>query len=230
MRGGEGFVVPGRRPLADQNLHSAGDGISGLVRLRALVVSGDAGGGVCGAAGAPQPRRVAVHRLACTLCGCNLRHHLRVAVQDARVVHHLGEDNYFIALQQGCNSSAVKACAGGLDAAPAARHAARGPESEMEVCRGSIIEHQLHAFDAQDIGNLVRVADRADGAVAFRDSSELCGQHHRALDVDVRIDESRQVVWGIPVDRAGRDRRDAAVPGRDLRVSDPPRHKVNHVT
>ena len=61
---------------------------------------------------------------------------------------------------------------------------------EFEWRPPAVFDHQLHALDAEDVGDFVRVGDRGDGAVNGREPSELARHHHRAFDVDVGIDET----------------------------------------
>ena len=88
----------------------------------------------------------------------------------------------------------------------------------MEWHCSSRTNHQLYALLANHVGYLVRVADSAYRTVLCCGVSKRCGQHHRALDMHMRIDEAGEDIGGIGRHFASEDATDDAILYNDLAI------------
>ena len=129
-------------------------------------------------------------------------------------------------MQQARHGLGVERGTGGLERRRG--HAGRRPEIELERRALPVADHVVHAGGAEDVGDLVRIGDSGDGAVHAGPARELRGRQHRALDVDVRIDEARQdqprlahgVVAPEPTDDAARPLDGAGINTAAVQVDD----------
>jgi len=97
----EGEQIPQvacHRGLADQQPHPGAQALASLLHGQRLVIRADTGGGVCVQRLAEDSRCVPVHVLG--LRQRELRELGRVAGDDAREVHHLGQSEHALAAQQ----------------------------------------------------------------------------------------------------------------------------------
>ena len=209
-KGCEGFEVLCGAALADEHFHAHVEASLLVGQGGAFVVGGDALRGILLQLAARQPRCMAVDGLACAVSRSQLAHHLGIARQNARHVHHLAQEVDVVALHErvdvGCaddGSAGLHVCAG---------YAGGGAEEEMEGYLTAVFNHEVDAVDAEHIGYLVRVGNGGQRAVTDGDTGKVLGQQHAALDVDVAVDESGKNVGGIIFHAVGRkDRGDAAV-------------------
>ena len=65
---------------------------------------------------------------------------------------------------------------------------------EFQRTLGGILQHEFHPGHSQDIGNFVGVGDSGDSPMGYRRPRKLGGDQHRALDVNVAIDETWVII------------------------------------
>ena len=70
------------------------------------------------------------------------------------------------------------------------RHAGRHAEMKLERRLFAVGNHQPHAVETEHVGDLVRIGDGGDRSVSHCEPRELARDHHRAFDVNVRVDEA----------------------------------------
>jgi hypothetical protein len=59
---------------------------------------------------------------------------------------------------------------------------------------GRALQHELHAGNAQDIGDFVRIGNRRNGPVHHGSPAKLARDEKRAFDMDVSVDEAGEDV------------------------------------
>ena len=176
---------------------------------------------------AAQSWRVAVHGFTEAMGVRDLLHHFRIAVEDAGEIHHLAQVAHFIAFEQAAHRVCINAGTGCFE--DSGGHATRCAEEEMERHLPSIVDHELHTFNAHHIGDLVRIAHGGHGTMQHGEPREFTRHQHAAFNVYVRINEAGH---DVPVHGAAdlRDRSDATVLDHHFRWGDPSRGDVHHVS
>ena len=154
------------------------------------MIGGDAGGGISTRVFAPEARGVAVDGFAESFGRGDLGHDLGVLLENPGPVHHLREVAKSVVREQSLDRRGIEPFARGLEVGR--RDAARDAEVDRHASRSRLGQHELEARLAENVGDLVRIADRRDGAVADRDPGEFRRREHAALDVDVGVDEAGQ--------------------------------------
>ena len=191
----QGLEALGGAALADDDHQAGRDVVAPLVERHAFMVGRDAGGGILPELVQGEARGVAVDRLAGSTGCVDFAQDLRVFGQHAGEIHHFAQVADIIALDQLLDVVRRDRGAAGLDLAADGGDAARCAEKEVEPCLTAVADHEIDAVDAQDIRDLVRVGDDADGAVGDGDAGVFAREEHRTLNVDVAVDEARQQVW-----------------------------------
>ncbi len=107
---------------------------------------------------------------------------------DAGIVHDLGDAEHAVLPRQRSQVGGSEAGASGLHAGGGHTGREHDPHVERQARRG--VQHEADAVETADVGDLVRVADHGEGAVGHDGAGEVAGQHHRALDVHVPVDEA----------------------------------------
>ena len=222
----EGVEVSRGRSLTDEDPHAEAELFPCLDEAHALVVGGDAGGDVGLERGAAESGRVAIHRLAAGRGRGDLREHVGIARDDARVVHHLGERADGGPVEQSGHVRGADRRPGPVE--PRGGHARRCAEVERERGAAGIVEHEVHARNAEDVGDLVGIGDGGHGAVRHRHAGELVGRQERALDVHVGVDEPRQEP-GVVGGRIPRDRGDTAAGYGQRGGADAARDRIDEI-
>ena len=99
-------------------------------------------------------------------------------------------------------------------------HARRRHEEDVELQSGRRVEQPVHAVDAEDVRDLVRVGDDRGRAERENESGELVDHQLHRLDVHVRVDEAGHDVASRCVQRlaalVATDARDEAIDHRDV--------------
>ncbi len=178
------------RPFANQDLHPGGELFPRFLDRKALVIGFDTRTRICVHAIAAQTRRVSVHRLASIFRGLNFRHEPRVAVNHARIVHHLTEIRHVVSRKQPVHRLGVEF--GPCRFEGRRRNARRSAKCERKRHRLPVRDHVLHPGPPEYVGDLVGIADRCHRSVHHRRPGKLRRRQHRTLDMNVRVDESRQ--------------------------------------
>ncbi len=206
--------VARRGGLADQQPHPRAEALAPLLDRGRLVVGADAGRGVRLQILAQHAGSMAVH------VGRQLEPELlelvRVAVDDAGEVHHLGEPEHAAAAQEPLQVA-------GRERAPRRLELRRrdgrgGHEEDVERDLVGQVCEPVHAVRAEHVGDLVRVGDDRRRAEGQDEPGELVHEQLRGLQVHVRVDEAGDDV-AARARRASRGPRSR--PGR--RRSRPPR-------
>ena len=103
-----------------------------------------------------------------------------------------------------------------------------GRQKKLERNLLGVFHHEPHAVDTQHIPYFVGIRYGGDGAVEHRSPGKLGGDQHRAFDVHVRVDESRQQVRGLRL-RQFVHRYDFAARHTDPARKNTPVQDVDHV-
>src|SRR5687768_12764044 len=108
-------------------------------------------------------------------------------MQHARNVHHLGEAERRLVLEERREGARIeRAAAVRLERrrgnTRAHHHAEVEALAALETCRG--VEEELNARDAEHVRELVRIADRARGASVENRALKALRHEERALEMD----------------------------------------------
>ena len=133
---------------------------------------------------------VAVDLLVMGLTGHDLGHHIRIAVDHAVGIHHLGKALYPGMVIEGVDGPVVQIGAGlvhGRGGHAGGQHKA---DIHRQVLRG--LQHVFNAVGAHNIGDLVGIGNHSGGAVGQYRAGKLTGADQRALQMDVGVHKSGQ--------------------------------------
>jgi hypothetical protein len=185
----QGRQVFGRRALANHDVHAGLQFFARLFQPRALVVAGYARGDIGVQVDARQPRGVTVDRFARAFGQGDFAQDLGIGAQHTGIVHHFRQPQDAFLFHEGPQVVGRQPGARGFHSG--GRHA--GGEHEKDVDRLALAcgEHVPDSFDAQHVGDLVRVGDHGGGAARCNRAGEPGDSGHGTLDVDVGVDESR---------------------------------------
>ncbi len=126
------------------------------------------------------------------MSGRYLLHHFGILVEHAGKIHHLAEIFYFAVFQQGAHLGRIEGGAGRFECS--GRYATGRPEIEYKGDGPPVGDHKFHAGQPADIGDLVRIAYRGDGAMDYGEACEFRGYEEGTFDMDMRIDETGEDV------------------------------------
>ena len=227
QHGPQRLEVPRGRAIADQDLHAQCRLAPRLVQRHAFVIGADAGRGVRARLLAHQLRRVTIHQLARSLRGGDLGQHLRIARQHARPVHHLAQ-------VADARIGQKPRDGGGIQCGPrrlkrGRRHARWASKVKVEIAPRTVAQHELHTRLTQHVGDLVRIAHRAHGAMHHHRARKLAGRQHAAFHMHMRVDESGHQKARVHRTAARRDRLDATVAHTHLTRDDRARVQIHHL-
>ena len=174
--------------LADHDKLAALELGNGVVELGALVVGVDARGDVGVEVVALEAGCVAVNLLVVRLRGDNFLHDLRVGVDRADEIHHLGQPLHARIVIEAVDGAVVEVRARLVERR--GWHTARQHEAHVDGQILRRLNHILDAVGSHDVRDLVRVGDDRRRAVRQDGLGKLPGADKRALEVDVRVDEA----------------------------------------
>ena len=155
------------------------------------MIGGDPGGKVGLKIRAAQTAGVAFDQLAAVETGLDNLLHPLAAVQHAVHVHHFGDAANFRPGQHGFHLRAGKIGAGHLQSRRR-RHAGRRRDHHLQRQMAAGGDGVAHAFDAQHVGQLVRVPEYRRGALSQHDFGIAFRRQVGAFKVDVRIHQPRR--------------------------------------
>ena len=182
--------IAGGRTLADHDELAPLQLGDGVVQVVALMVGVHAGGHIGVQIVAHQIGGVAVDLLVMGLAGHDLGYHVRIAVDHAVGVHHLGKALHPGMVIEGVDGPVVQIGAGLVHGGGG--HAGGQHETHVhrQVLRG--LQHILNAVGAHDIGDLVGVGNDSGGTVGQYRAGKLTGADQRALQMDVGVHKAGQ--------------------------------------
>ena len=172
--------------FAHQHLHALLELLLPLFETRALVVGADRGREIGIQIVAAHQRRMPVHVPAGE--PDQLVEHRLVSCEHAREIHHLGEPEH-------CRMGAQREQVGRIEPGPGGletrrRHARAELHLQRHAQGEGGVQEVAHAFLAEHVRDLVRIADRRGGAARQHGALELERRDQTALDVHVRVDKS----------------------------------------
>ena len=174
------------RALADQDRHALGEFFARLLGGRRLVVGADAGGEIGVEVDAAQQRRMPVD-MAGGKC-LQLGEAGGVAMDHAGKVHEFGEPDHLRMVHEGHEIGGFQPRAGGLQMRRG--HAARQIDPEVHPHRLRAGKKIAESLGAQDIRDLMRIADRGGDAMRQHAALEFQRRHQRGFDVQMGVDEA----------------------------------------
>ena len=201
--------------LPDQHPHPRAQALAALLGRVALVVGADPGGGVGLQAGPEEAGRVPVHvrRLEPELVEL-----VRVAGDDAGVVHHLGEPDHAPAAEESLQVPERERAPRRLELRRG--HARRGHEEDVERHLVGDVGEPVDPVRAEHVRDLVRVGDDRRRPHRQDEARELVHEELHGLQVHVRVDQPGDDVLAARVHdllaRVGAEPGDVAVADRDL--------------
>ena len=142
------LVVLSGTSLADNHLHASPDARPSFLQCRALMVGSHARSRILVALVSHHSGCMSVHGLVVAQCSLNLGHHLLVASQHTRIVHHLAQETNVLASHERLRSLGVNHRSAGLYVATHGRHAARCTKQEVESSLLARAYHVVHALNA----------------------------------------------------------------------------------
>ena len=179
--------VARHRGLADEQPHPGAQPLATLLDGERLVIGADAGGCVRLQMRAEHTRRVAVD------VARALEHELLElggrSVDDAGEVHHLRQSEHPSPAHERLEIPRRQRSAWRLERRR--RDARRRHEEDVELQARGRVEQPVHAVDAENVRDLVRIGDDRRRPQWKHESSELVDHELRRLEVEVRVDESR---------------------------------------
>ncbi len=188
--GMEVVEVAGAGALAQLDLHPQGQLFVALCEADRFVIGADPRPDVGRKIRAAQAGGVAVDPFAHCGRSLYLGHDLRVVEDDAGEVHHLGEKVDIVALQQLCDIGSRQHGpgvfkGGGWDA---------GGRTKIKLQRRlpAACDHKVDSRHPDNIGDLVGIGHHGHGSVGDGLGGEGCRGQHRAFNVDMGIDQTRQ--------------------------------------
>ncbi len=184
--GGERFEVFRDGAFADQDAHPLAELFQRLLGCRRLMFGADAGGDIGVEVAARELRAVAVDMAA--LEKRELGDAAGVAVDDAGIVHEFGETD-----AGGMAHDAPEVA--GMDGGARGFHMGRGHaggqlHADVHQRVAARLLKVSDAGQADDIGDLMRVADRGGDAARGDAAVEFEGRDEGAFDVEMRVDEA----------------------------------------
>ena len=145
----------------------------------------------------------------------------RVAGDDAREVHHLGEPDHPPPAHQRLEIPEPEGPSRGFELRGG--HARRGGEEDLELEPGRGVEQPVDSVGAEHVGDLVRVGDHGSRPQGKDETCEFVHEKLHRLEVHVGVDEARHDVPALRVDRLpavvrGAHARDHPVHDRDVGI------------
>ena len=124
--------------------------------------------------------------------------HTVAALDHAHVVHDLGDADHVVHVQDLAYLLCEEHGAGGLNA----RHGRHGGRRQHILAKAGlfgILQHELDAFDAHHVADLMGIRADGGGAPGQDGAGQVFGDHHGALHVHVSIDEAGDEIVAFPV-------------------------------
>ena len=183
---------------AKVDVHAGAELGAHLVGVHALVVGHGAADAVGRKLTAEAIRRMALQEHAAAQALVDDGVHALAVLNDADVVHDLGDTDDVVHVQQLADFLGEELRAGVFHAGHG-WNARRSKHVLTELGLFRIGEHEAHAVEAHDVADLVRIG--ADGRCAPRQdgAGEILGDHHRTLNVHVRVDVAGDQVAALTV-------------------------------
>ena len=132
---------------------------------------------------------MAVDLLVVRLRSDDLRDDLRVVVDHAVGVHHLGKTLHSGIVVEGVDGAVVQIRAGFVHRC--GRDAGRQHEPHVDGQSLGRLEHVIDAVGAHDVGDLMGVGDNRGRAVRQRCADEFLRRDKAGFQMDVRVNEAR---------------------------------------
>ena len=167
-----------------------------------LVVGLDAGAEVGLELGRAQAGGMARYQLAAVEAGLDYAHHAVVGTQHPEHVHHLGQAPHLGPGQHQGDIAGVQVVAGKLETG-LGRHARWRLDDEPDGQAPAGLHGIAHTVDPRHVGQLVGVAKDRGGAPGGDGGGVGARRQHRALEVDVHVDEPGGDVGAGAVDHLG---------------------------
>ena len=178
-----------KRACAEVDVHTGSELCADLVLGDALVVGYGASDQICrelltGAVGCmPLQEHSALDAL------LDYGVHTLGVVDDADIVHYLGNTDDIIHVEQSADLGRAELRAGVFKAGDG-RHAGWGENVLAELRFFCVVKHELYAFNAHNVAYLVGVCADRGGAPWEDGAGEIFGDHHGAFHMYMRVDEA----------------------------------------
>ena len=188
--------IVGRRAAPYLNVHSARDLFGDLLRRQALVIGRHARAEIGIQGIADDARRMAIHNLFEALSRLQLFQRLRIARNDADIVHHLAQSEKGRLFQFLRRGAAIETGAarlkgrGGNTGGKLQKHFERAHALPLQASKG--LGDILRPRNPAHVDELVRVGDNETRPMRNGEPRELLGREHGALHMDMGIHKTRQ--------------------------------------
>ena len=195
---GERMQVLGHRALADEHGEALLQLLAAVLGNGGLVVGANARGEIAVEVVAAHQRRMAVDMA--VLEGDELVEDVVAARQNAGKVHELGKADHLGVRRERDQVRGQQFRAGGLEGGR--RHA--GGELHAQVHDRGLgrLQEEADAFEAEHVGDLVRIADRRGDAMGQHAAVEFLRRDQRGFDVEMGVDEAGHGEEAAAVDLA----------------------------
>ena len=130
--------------------------------------------------------------------GVELREDVRVAGDDAREIHDLGETVDDVVIQKSSQVGGVEGRARGCHVRRGDAAGSIGDDAKRQA--PACVGHEADARRTGDVGDLVRVGDGGGHAARDDRGGDLAREAERAFDVDVAVDQARRDEGVLEVD------------------------------
>ena len=193
----EGEVID-ERACTEVDVHTGAKLTAHLIGVHALVVGHRAADQISRELTTGAVRRMALQEHAAAQALIDDGVHTLAVVHDADIVHDLGNADNVVHVEQRADLLGMKLRAGVFHPGQG-RHARRGEHILAQLGLLRVFKHEAHAVEPHDVANLMRVG--ADGRRAPRQNGagEVLGDHHRALDVHVRVDVAGDQIASLTI-------------------------------
>ena len=193
----EGEVID-ERACAEVDVHTGAKLTAHFIGVHALVVGHRAADQVGRELTTGAVRRMALQEHAAAQALIDDGVHTLAVVHDADIVHDLGNADNVVHVEQFADLLGMKLRAGVFHPGQG-RHARRGEHILAQLGLLRVFKHEAHAVEPHDVADLMRVG--ADGRRAPRQNGagEVLGDHHRALDVHVRVNVAGDQIASLTI-------------------------------
>ena len=193
----EGEVID-ERACTEVDVHTGAELRAPLVGVHALMVGHRTADAVGRELTAEAVRRMALQEHAAAQALIDDGVHTLAVVHDADIVHDLGNADNVVHVEQFADLLGMKLRTGVFHPGQG-RHARRGEHILAQLGLLRVFKHEAHAVEPHDVADLMRVG--ADGRRAPRQNGagEVLGDHHRALDVHVRVNVAGDQIASLTI-------------------------------
>ena len=178
-----------RRAFPDQDRHAGLQLVLCFIKGGAFVIGTDSCSGITGCGFACQPRCMSVYRHLMTPCDSEFLLNIGTVGEYAREIHHFRQVTGRAGTEQLFQLGSIEGGTGSFECR--GRYAGGCAPENTEGTAPTVFGHEIDALDPQYIGDLMRIRDAGNSAVATGNAAELGRGQHGAFNMHMRIYPAR---------------------------------------